>query len=211
VRAAVHAQQLERVVQRPGRLVGARAGQRVEHIGDRRDPAGQRDVLALEPARVAVAVPLLVVGVGDGRGHLERRGVGADEDAVADLRVALHHRELVDRQAPGLEQDAVGDPQLADVVHRAGDAEQLAGRLVEADPAGDQLAVAAHPLQVLPGLVVAKLRRARQTIDRLLLRGPQIDLDPGQARDRVVERRGPLVYRLLELLASAARGCRSSA
>src|SRR3712207_8725900 len=57
---------------------------------------------------------------------------------VADLRVAFHHAPLGFGQAAGLEQDAVGDRDLADVVEPAGEPDQLAALVVEPEASRDR-------------------------------------------------------------------------
>jgi hypothetical protein len=54
-----------RLGERPGLLVGALRGQRIEHVGDGDDAAAERDRLALQARRVALPVEALVVGGGD--------------------------------------------------------------------------------------------------------------------------------------------------
>ena len=73
----------------------------------RNDPRTQRDRLALEPVRVARAIPPLLVVADDGREvprHAQRV-----TDALADLGMLAHDAELVVRQRPGLVEDVLGD------------------------------------------------------------------------------------------------------
>ena len=93
-----------------------------------RAPSGIRS--AGRPVGVAGAVPALVVvqhPVGD--------GVDAEalEHPEADLRVALEHEALGLCQRRRLAEDLLGDRELAEVVQRAGEPDQL-----------DQLRVGAH-------------------------------------------------------------------
>jgi hypothetical protein len=118
--------------------VGPIADQRVEEIGDRGDPALERDLLSGEPARIPGAVPALVMSEGNRRREREQPRRRAGEDAVADLGVPLDDLPLRFGQRPGLEQDAVRDADLADVVQAAGDADQLAVLVVEAEAAREQ-------------------------------------------------------------------------
>ena len=70
-------------------------------------------------------------------------------------------------------------------------------------PSRDQLGATADPLDVLPGLVVAQLGRARQSMDRLLTRPPELG---GPLGDELLE---PLVVCLvLDLEATAAQRVR---
>src|SRR4051812_45233548 len=52
----------ERLVRRPRVLVRAFRAEGVEHVADRADAAGHRDLVAAQPERVARPVPALVVG-----------------------------------------------------------------------------------------------------------------------------------------------------
>ena len=54
-------------------LVGAYAAQRVVHVADRHDPCFQRDGVPHKPARIAAAIPFLMMILGNGRTHA---GVG---------------------------------------------------------------------------------------------------------------------------------------
>ena len=156
--------------------VDAVAGERVEDVGDRHDPPLDRDRLALQAARVAGAVPLLLMAEGDRRGHVEDRRGRAAHEAVTLLGVRLDDRALLGRQRPGLQQDRVGDRHLADVVQRRGVPEALAELGVHADVFGEQHREAPDPLDVRAGVLVAELDRHRQALNRLGLR----DLELGQ-------------------------------
>ena len=96
-------------LERPGVLVGPRREQRVEHVADRADPRGQRDLVALQALRVAGAVPSLVVAERDLLGHLHERGLRAGQDAGPDRRVGLHLRPLGRVELGWLQQDLVRD------------------------------------------------------------------------------------------------------
>src|SRR5262249_61630061 len=78
--------------------------------------------VACEVARVAVAVPALVM-VEDPRG--DRLDAERVEHVLADLGMALEHLALARRQRPALAQDLLGDRELAEVVQLAGEADQL--------------------------------------------------------------------------------------
>lgn len=88
---------------------------------------------------------------------------------MADLRVALHHRELFRRQSAGLEQDGIGDAELAHVVHRCGHQQGLGEGVSQAQAAGDQGRIVQHALDVGAGLGIAELGRTRQPGDGLAL------------------------------------------
>ena len=144
------------------------AGHRVERVGDREDPRRGRDLAAAPPVRIAAAVPALVMRADD----LEPRAAqerDAAQELLAEHGVRLHQPALGRGQRPGLLQDPVRDPDLADVVeHEAvGDAFVLAdlgcGDLRELDR------VAAHALRVLAGPVILRLERAGERGHRLVV------------------------------------------
>ncbi len=95
---------------------------------------------------------------------------------MALLGVGLDDRALLGRQRAGLEQDRVGDRDLADVVQRRRVAEALAEVRVHADLLGEQRREAPYPLDVRAGVLVAELDGHRETADGLGLR----DLELGE-------------------------------
>ena len=88
--------------------------------------------------------------------------MAALEQLVAEHRVLLHHRELVGVEPPGLEQDAVRDADLADVVHRRGLQQQLLLVCRQAQVGRDQLGVMRHAQDVGAGFGVAEFGRLAQ-------------------------------------------------
>jgi len=100
----------------PGGPVGPVGAQRIVHVRHGEDARGQRDLLSLQATRVARAVPLLVVAVGDvQRGpQVEHRG----QQVIRRRGVAAHDHPLLLRERPRLEQDGVGHAHLADVVQQ---------------------------------------------------------------------------------------------
>ena len=66
-----------------------------------------------------------------------------------------------------LEQDAVGDADLADVVHRAGVAKELCVTGLPSDGQGETLAEDADSPDVLARVLVSRFRGRRQTCDEL--------------------------------------------
>ena len=102
--------------------------------------------LAAESRGVARAVPPLVVVVDDGDGAAQERDL-LDQPAT-DLGVRAHHRPLLRRERTRLEEDGVGNADLADVVeqHAVLDVGHLGfGHTVGA---GDGERVAAHAARV---------------------------------------------------------------
>ena len=90
--------------------------QRVEVVDDRQDARAERNLLTLQPGRIALAVPALVVAQ-DQRRHGIRERHRAD-DVGADLRMRADLLELFGRQRARLGQDVLGHRQLADVVQQ---------------------------------------------------------------------------------------------
>src|SRR5690349_8287318 len=160
----------QRLGVRPGLLVRPRRGQRVVDVRQRHDARRERDRVALQAGRVAAAVPLLVVAARDVAAADQEALVGelahhALDRLRADLVVRAHDLPLLVREAPGLEQDRVGDADLADVVQRARAHQVLDEALVDhvqelavgAQALGQELAVGRDALEVLAGLLVALL------------------------------------------------------
>src|ERR1039458_1983734 len=115
----------DRLLYRPRRLVRAGVRESIEHVRRGHDPSRERDLLASKAAGVASAVPALVVGQRDALGHDKQRATAAGQDLGADRRVRLHLLELPVTELARLEQDRVGNSDLADVVQRRGAPDQL--------------------------------------------------------------------------------------
>jgi hypothetical protein len=111
------------------------------------------------------------MGQGDDAGCFEQLVVVLADDLGAHDRVLVHHLPLGRIELAGLEQDGVGDADLADIVHR-GSIEDDAGRLAEAMGEGDQAGVVAHA-HVVAGFVVLELGGTAQATDDLLAGGEQ--------------------------------------
>ncbi len=161
--------------------------ERVEHVGDRCDAALERNRLPGEAVGIAVSVPALVVDERNRRRQLENLRRGATQEPVADLGMALHRAPLLVGEVIALEQDLVGDGDLADVVQRAGVAQQPAALLVEAQPPRDQLAHPRHSLGVVAGLRIAELGCVGELANRLGLSTAELELGAAQPGDRVEE------------------------
>ena len=123
---------------------------------------------------------------------------------MAHLGVRLHHSALVVGEAARLEQDPIRDPDLADVVHRARDPDQLGPLGVEAGEAREQRAVEAHPDDVLARLLVAELGGPREPANRLLAQAAQLGVGALELGDRLAQRCRPREHGLLEHLAVVA-------
>ncbi|GJE42575.1 hypothetical protein AEGHOMDF_1747 [Methylobacterium soli] len=109
------------------------------------------------------------MGQGDLRGELKQARGAVLQHPVAALGVALHLRPLLRGQRPGLEQDAVRNADLADIVHGRGQRDVVGLALGEAEPLRDRDGAARHPGEVVARIVVAELGREHQALDDLAL------------------------------------------
>ena len=151
------ADMLQRPGARPGRAVGAVRRQRIVDVHDAEDAGAERDLFAFEAARVAAAVPFLVVAVGDVERPLQVGDRLEHLPGVGGMHV--HERPLVVGQRVGLEQDAVGDAHLADIMQQrpAPDLDQLPGP--DAHPFRQPDGHPGHALGVALRLLVAQVER----------------------------------------------------
>src|ERR1700685_2415283 len=101
---------------------------------------------------------------------LEQRGGRAGEYLSPGGGMGTDDRPLLRVEPAALQQYAVGNADLADIVHRAGVAKHLGVGRLPADREGELLAEDADPLDVLAGLGVAELDRVREALDQLALR-----------------------------------------
>src|SRR6266403_5699094 len=124
--------------------IRAVAGHRVQRIRDGEDARAQRDRLSPELVRISSAVPALLVREHDLRGGAEE--VDGLQDPVAHLRMPPHLRPLGLGQGTWLEEDAVRDADLADVVEERAAADVLDLVLRNAHPPRDGDGVADHAL-----------------------------------------------------------------
>ncbi len=160
------------------RLVDPLADQGVVDVGERHQPARDGNRVALEPPRIARAVPFFLVRAGDlarvtQKGALAQLLLGDAERLLADERVLLHLRELGFFQPSGLEQDVIPHADLTHVVQGCGEVEQLDGlRIQQVAETGMVLEVHGQGLQVVlgafdvaAGLGVAVLGEGRQAFD----------------------------------------------
>ena len=148
---------LQRSAPRPVR------GHRVEGVAGQDDAARERDVLARAALRIAAAVPVLVLAQDDLRDVAEARH--PLEHLGPAQRVLLHHVPFVLVQRPGLQQDRVGDADLADVVQARGEGELRERRLVQFEPLAELAGQLHHVLGVVPRVVVAHVDRLGERLD----------------------------------------------
>ncbi len=104
------------------------AGERVVDVGHGDDSGGEGDGGLGQFFGIAGAVPAFVVVGGDLGAHGEEgiaavAGENFFQHPVTEVGVALDDSAFAIGEATGLAEDGVGDADLADVVHRAGDAE----------------------------------------------------------------------------------------
>ena len=117
----------QREVDRQRLAVRLLGGHRVECVGDGEDARRERDLLGLEAARVAGAVPLLVVRADHlAREPIQVRRVG--DDPLAEPRMLADLVQLAFVQRPLLEQDRVRHGEHADVVEPEAVLELRVGR-----------------------------------------------------------------------------------
>src|SRR5207248_6329075 len=95
----------------------------IEAVGHRGDRSGLRDLVALETARIAAAVPALVVAAGDIGGEVG--AVAAREELAAPHRVLLDHHPFFRAETVRAAEDAVGHAHLADVVQPGGEVDLM--------------------------------------------------------------------------------------
>src|SRR3954471_5758486 len=117
LRAGAGAQAAARLAAGQRGAVGAVARHRVERVGGRDDPRGQRDAVAAQAVGVAAAVPRLVRRAHEEREVLEPGDLG--EQLLAGDRVAPDPRALLRVERPLPVEEVRVDRELADVVqHR---------------------------------------------------------------------------------------------
>ena len=155
------------------------AGHGIEGVGHREDARAEGNELAPEGGRVAGAVPALVVVVDDGHGAPEE-GDALDE-AAPQLRMGAHDLPLVHAEAAGLEQDAVGDADLADVVEEDAVLEIPHLAVGHAVGAGDGQGVADYPTRVGLGAHVAGVEGGSQRLESGQVRFFELGEGGGQA------------------------------
>ncbi len=152
-------------------LVDALAHQRVVDVDDGHQAAGDGNLLTLEPARIAGAVPPLVVGVDDVLGQAEEEVVAdpraplrVRDDLLTEIGVTPHLVPFFVGQGAGLSQGEVAHADLADVVDRSQPGnkvdrvrgEEVAETRVAREVLAERLHVLLRAEQVRAGLGVAR-------------------------------------------------------
>src|SRR5207245_384202 len=172
----------------------------VEGVADGDDPRQAWNVRAGEPIWIPGAVVPLVV-VADDRQQAGARAQWRD-DGLTDDRVLAHRCELVGVKWSRLEQDRVGDTDLADVVDEPAAVKRVQVRRPKAHPASDLARRFGHPLGMGFGERVFRLYSSGQreddlfgTVERVVhALQAQRRADPGDKLDPV-DRLGHVVVR----------------
>ena len=168
--AALLDQHAQSLLVRERRAVATIHGQGIEAVDDGDDAPGQWDVGSGQAARVAAAVPALVMRQRHLGRQAKQRDARSTKDLGAHLRMAVHHGALRRREGAGLLQHGVGDADLAHVMHGR--------RLAEHGRPGDGLAGSqrqalgqeAHAHDVRAGVRVAELGRQGQAEQGFVVR-----------------------------------------
>jgi hypothetical protein len=102
--------------------------------------------------------------------------------------------ELLPGELATLEQDAVGNRDLADVVQLTGETHKLAILLGEPHLPSQDLAVGVHAVYVMPCLFVTELHQPHQPEDRVGLRHRHSSLGPGKLTQSLLQLAIALVH-----------------
>ena len=108
-----------------------------------------------------------MVRQGDLARHAHQVGLVAIQQSGTDGGVGFHDGPFVGLELARLEQDGVGDTDLADVVHRAGIQDQVTLCLAPVQGPGQHGTDVAHPQDVVAGFLVPVLGGFAQTLDHL--------------------------------------------
>ena len=135
--------------------------------------APERDVLAAQPLGIAVAVPALVMMVDDGHGAGEEGNVLDEPPTHFGMRP--HHLPLVRREGTRLEENRIGNADLADVVEDDAVLDVARLRLGHAVGVSHRERIQTHPLGV-----GARARVSRR--DEIVERGDGGALAAGERR-----------------------------
>ena len=171
-------------------LVDPLADQGVVDISHRHQPRRQGDTIPLGTIRIARAVPLLVVTVGDLHGPPQVLGrsqiavaraqffANGVEGVAPDFRMQFDNLALIRRKPSRFLQNRIRDTDLADVVQGRGGLHLLdpvrVDRIVGlAQLAGQNLNVFFDPLQMFTRIVVAALREFGHAENNGVLRPDQ--------------------------------------
>src|SRR6185437_13777571 len=154
--------------QRPPIRPMARHG--IERIGDGEDPRTERNLFTHETVRVAASIPAFVVRPHDLEPFTLQEH-NSREHRLSEHRVRLHPPALRWAQGAGLQQDAVRDSDLADIVEQESVRRALVFRKrFSADRTGQRTRIALNTLRVSTGAGILRLECAREGRDGLQVR-----------------------------------------
>jgi hypothetical protein len=159
---------LDRLLERHARTVGTVADHRVHRVSDGEQPRAQRDLRAAQAARVAHAVPALVVG--DDDLPRDRRETGSGDQSLADLGMLAHDVDLAEVEWAGLEEHRVRHTDLADIVEQEAEGDLRIGREGGVDHLTQRDAERRDALDVATGDGVAGVDRTGERRCRRLVR-----------------------------------------
>ena len=161
--AAFLVQQADRGIEGHRLVVRPLRHQRVEVVDDREDARAERDLFALEAARVSLSIPPFVMAEDQRRHRIGKRH--AADDFRADLRVDADLLELLLRQRTRLRQDVLGHGQLADVVEQRRGLDALNLVLGHAERACEAGRVHLHAADVALRRLILRVDGERQRFD----------------------------------------------
>jgi hypothetical protein len=139
-----------------GLLVGARGGDHVEHVGDRDDAAGEWNLLAADPAWIALAVPPLMV-VADRLDPLAEPLAQRRDQRLAEERMPLELLPLLVARLAGLVEDPGADLELADVVQQRGPVQVVEVLTVQPQLSSEAVGVGPHAFRVAAGKRIVRI------------------------------------------------------
>src|SRR5690606_26645555 len=155
------------LLHRPGRLVRAHAGQRVEYVGNGDDTPLKGNLFTAQAIWITTAIPLLMVRQGNPLRGAQQSGTVLADDPCTDLDVLTHHLPLLIVELARLAQYRIGNAYLADIMHRRSAQQFLGGALAETGGQRQDLGKMTHADHVQTGLVVLVFRRHTQALDDL--------------------------------------------
>src|SRR5437868_3400228 len=154
----------ECLVDSPGGAVRTLVGERVEEVGKRDDARLHGDALARDAIRIPGAVPPLVMAASNALREPNELRSSLGKHPRADHRMLLHDLEFFRRQRAGLEQNAVRNSNLADIMQWGGAPNQLDGRAFDSNRLRQPGRDFRHSARVIARVVVAEFDRRRQSL-----------------------------------------------
>ena len=199
-----------------GRLVYPLADQGVIDVRERHEPCRQGYFVRAQSSRVSRAVPFFMMAPGNLPGVVQEGGGRIEELFTSMYRVAaeggvsLHDLELLGTQFPGLQQDAIGNTHLADIVKRRGFPKEIYRVVREIslepgmvpDPFAEDTHVELGPPDVIPRFIVSGLGEGAHGHHRHILDGPDF---PRPADDLILEEIPPAPDEIAGLLCMKVR------